>query len=137
MRITTQTEYAVRAMVHLVGLDNPRVRRGPGRVRGSLRPDHQGLQRPEQLQPGVHLAEDQHPCRGRLQPGDPARRLEGHEQTVCATGHLVTTMAQRRWTEGDWIDFIVRFGVPTFCVVWGALTLWALVVLVKAALAGG
>lgn len=46
-------------------------------------------------------------------------------------------MARRRWDEGEWIDFIVRFGVPTFFAAWGAITLWALVVMVKAGLAGG
>jgi len=49
----------------------------------------------------------------------------------------VITMARQRWNEGDWIDFIVRFAVPAFGAAWMSLTVWALVVLIKAALAGG
>ena len=46
------------------------------------------------------------------------------------------TMA-RRWNEGDWIDLIVRVGLPVFFIALGSITLGALVVLIKAALAGG
>ena len=48
----------------------------------------------------------------------------------------MTTMA-RRWSEGDWIDFIILRFAPALGITLGGITLWALVVLVKAALAGG